>query len=100
MPAQKLIVERRKVNEGLLTDIREIKDILVSIQKLEAARAEREKTSREDIDKLKFTVNGNGTPGLKTDVQILKNKVNGVYWLGGVVIVATISNIIAIIFGR
>jgi hypothetical protein len=100
IPSKKLLVERRKVNEGLVQDIKDIKKMLVEMQTLEAARNEREITVKRDIDSLNLAVNGNGKPGLKTDVQILQNKINGVYWLGGVVIVASVGNIIAILFGR
>ena len=41
------------------------------MQQVEAARGEREKAMREDLDKLKETINGNGKPGMKTDVQVL-----------------------------
>jgi hypothetical protein len=100
MPTQKLIVERRKVNEGMASDIRDIKNMLVDIQRLESARVERELVTRDDVNKLKLTTYGNGSPGLKTEVQLLKDKMNGIYWLGGVVIIASIGNIIAIVFGR
>jgi len=88
------------VNEGLLQDVRDIKEMLVNMQRLESARVEREGVMLKDVESLKHTVDGNSKLGLKTEMQLLKNKVNGVYWLGGVVIVATISNIIAIFFGR
>lgn len=41
------------------------------MQQNESARIEREKTIQEEIKKLKETINGNGKPGLKTDVQLL-----------------------------
>lgn len=61
------------MNEGLVSDVKEIKELLLSMQKAEAARIERENRMREDVDALKKTVNGNGNGlGIKTDVEILK----------------------------
>jgi len=100
MEQKNLTIERRKVNEGLVSDVKEIKNMLVEMKVLEAARATREKAMEIDVIDLKKSVNGNGKPGLKTDVQLLKDQMNRVYWLGGVVIVASIGNIIAILFGR
>jgi len=69
----KTITERRhEINEELLEDIREIKGLLLAIQKADAARVERENRMRDDVDGLKETVNGNGKAGIKTDVELLK----------------------------
>lgn len=88
------------MNEGLVADVREIKDMLVEMKQLEAARKVREARIQTDVEKLDHAINGNDKPGLKTDVQIMQNKINGIIWLGGAVIVASIGNIMAIIFGR
>ena len=69
---QKIIERRKEMNEGLANDIKEIKDMLASMQALEAARIEREKKGREDFDDLKKTVKGNGKLGLEKDVLILQ----------------------------
>jgi len=60
------------MNEGLIQDVKDIKEMLVSMQKLEAARVERENAVHEKVMKLDQAVNGNGKPGLKTDVELLK----------------------------
>jgi hypothetical protein len=66
------VAERRKeMNEGLAQDIKEIKSMLATMQSSEAARCERERAMKDELDKIKDTVNGNGKPGLKTDVQVL-----------------------------
>ncbi len=41
------------MNEGLVSDVKEIKELLLSMQKAEAARIERENRMREDVDALK-----------------------------------------------
>jgi len=69
----KIITERRKLNEGLAQDIKEIKKMLTEHLLLEAAREERERAMHDDVKKLKETVHGNGKPGLKTDVQLLQD---------------------------
>ena len=92
--------ERRADNKQLVEDIREIKEMMSAMMQIEAGRKERESTQRIEIDALKNCINGNGQPGLKTDVQLLKARMNGVYWLGGVVTVATVSNIVALLFGK
>lgn len=71
------VAERRKeINLGLVQDVKEIKDILLDMQKSEAARWEREKAMRKDVDDLKEAINGNGKPGIKTDVQRLSTDVS------------------------
>jgi hypothetical protein len=98
MPVQKISIERRKVNEGLVQDVKEMKAMISQLLVADAARVERELQTRTDVDGLKKTVNGNGVPGLKTDVQLLKEQMTRVYWLGGVLVVALISNFIAMWF--
>jgi hypothetical protein len=66
------IDRRKEMNEGLAQDIKDIKKMLSDHLLLEAAREEREKTMRTEVDKLKEAVHGNGKPGLKTDVQLLQ----------------------------
>jgi len=84
------------MNEGLLKSIDEIKDILFNMQKMEAARAEREMQTKADVESLKKAVNGNGDGiGMKTDVQILKKDMARVYWLGGAILIAVIGQILA-----
>ena len=92
--------ERRSDNKQLVEDIREIKEMMSEMMQIEAGRKEREINVRLELDALKKCITGNGQPGLKTDVQLLKARMNGVYWLGGVVTVATVSNIVALLFGR
>jgi len=105
MTASKIIIERRKVNEGLAQDIKRIlerqeimNNRLIEIQTAEAARTEREVHTKHDVDCLNKIVNGNGVPGLKIDVQLLKEQMTRIYWLGGVIVVALIGNFIAMWF--
>lgn len=72
MATQKLLVERRKVNEGLIQDIRDIKEMLTKHLQEEAARAERERAILDDVCKLKEKVEGNGKLGLIKEVLILQ----------------------------
>jgi len=104
MPASPMSVERRKLNEGLSRDVKELKEMLAQLisdtRATESARAEREKVLAEELAAMKHIVYGNGSPGLKTDVRILKEKMNSVYWLGSVIIIATVGNIIASILTK
>ncbi len=71
MSISKTIERRKEMNEGLAQDIKDIKNILASMQQQEAGRCERERVMRDELDRIKEVINGNGKPGLKTDVQIL-----------------------------
>lgn len=86
------------MNEGLVQDVKEMKEMLSKLLIAESARVERELQFRTDVDNLKKTVNGNGAPGLKTDVQLLKEQMIRIYWLGGVVVVALVGNFVAVWF--
>lgn len=95
------------MNEELVQDIKDIKErvektfnTITEMQRQEAARVERELQMKNDVDNLKKTVNGNGIPGLKTDVQLLKEQMTRIYWLGGIVVVALVGNIIAMWFEK
>lgn len=113
MTDKNLIIERRKVNEGLQQQMQDINDRLskyeqlpaqmekmsVELSKLteeirtaESARIEREKTN-EDMKKVIYGEGSN--PGLKTDVPILKRDVQRIFWLIGAVIGAMISYIVS-----
>ena len=83
------------MNEGLVKDIRDIKEMLIKHLHEDAARAERELSIRKDVDELLHSVNGNSKPGLKTTVELLQRDMARVYWLGGVIVMALIGNIIA-----
>lgn len=106
---QKLIIERRKLNEGLAQDIREIKDMLASMQALEAARVEREIKGKEEFEELKKAVKGNGKLGLEKDVLILqqneekrkeeeKRKSGLMYTIAGAVIIQILMTIFSKVF--
>ena len=69
--------------------------MLADMMRLEAARKERESTMRIDVDGLLHSVNGNAAPGIKTDVQMLKKDMVRVYWLGSVIVIALIGDIVA-----
>jgi hypothetical protein len=89
------IAERRKeMNEGLAQDIKEIKNMLADMKQAEAARGEREKTTHNDVEGLKKTINGNGVPGLKTDVQIMKEQMGRINWIMGIFVAAVIADIV------
>ena len=92
-------IERRKLNDELAREIKEIKQILSDMHASESARIERETRVNVDLESLKKIVNGNGEcMGLKTEVSILKKEVARIYWLGGIIIIALIGNFVAMWF--
>jgi hypothetical protein len=68
----KITTERRQLNEGLVQDIKEIKSILVEMQKIEAVRSERDAINSKKIEDINHIVNGNAKPGLVKDVLLLQ----------------------------
>lgn len=45
----------------------------------------------EDMKKLIGVIDGNGKPGHKSRITMLEERMKGVYWLGGIVLIATIG---------
>lgn len=69
--------------------IGELKNILLSRQHLD-----------EKVMSLDKTVNGNGVPGLRTDVQIIKEQLGRLNWASGLVIAGLIMDVLSRILGQ
>jgi len=78
--------DRRRVSDESHTEILEI---LHEIKTELAAR----KHLDEKILSLDKCVNGNGTPGLKTDMQIVKDQLNRFNWVAGILSAAVIADL-------
>ena len=48
----------------------------------------------EKILSLDKTINGNGTPGIRTDVQIIKDQLGRLSWAGGLVIAGLLADLL------
>mgnify|MGYP001378557583 CR=1 FL=1 len=73
---------------------KEIKTMLQQIQVDNAANLERQKQIDYSVTELKKTVFGNGKPGLKTDMQLMKEQMGRVYAIGGIITTAILLDFI------
>jgi hypothetical protein len=106
---KQMIDRRKEMNEGLIQRLNnqleeignKLSQLTEEIRTAEAARKEREKNNADDLEKMKIIIWGDGkNPGLNADVPMLKKDMARVYWLGGVILVALIGNIVAMWFVR
>jgi hypothetical protein len=91
------------LNERFITtqnDIREIKTILQQLLVENSKNAEHVRLNDMKTDNLHAVVMGNGKPGLKTDMQLMKEQMNRVYAIGGVITSAIIFDIVSRILLR
>ena len=90
--AQSITERRRTTDEeheeikGMISDL---KNILLSRQHLD-----------EKVMSLDKTVNGNGVPGLRTDVQIIKDQLSRLNWASGLVIAGLIADVLSRILSQ
>ena len=49
----------------------------------------------DTVIKLDKAINGNGTPGIRTDVQIIKDQLGRLNWASGLVIAGLIADILS-----
>jgi len=87
--------ERRVDNKEILESVNEIRDRVAEIQRLESARAEREKINDELIKDHQKAIKGNGKPGLQTEMQLVKDNLKRVNAVGAIVTGAIILDLIA-----
>lgn len=94
--AVKKATERRK-DYAQLNDIGgridELFAVLNEMKQIEAARAERERVLSEKVAQLDGAINGNGKPGMKTDLRIAQEQITRASVIGGMVTAAIIADI-------
>ena len=49
----------------------------------------------DTVIKLDKAINGNGTPGIRTDVQIIKDQLGRLNWASGLVIAGLIADVLS-----
>ena len=85
--------ERRRTqdeeHEEIKNMIGDLKNILLSRQHLD-----------EKVMSLDKTVNGNGVPGLRTDVQIIKDQLGRLNWASGLVIAGLLADVLSRILSQ
>ena len=54
----------------------------------------------DTVIKLDKAINGNGTPGIRTDVQIIKDQLGRLNWASGLVIAGLIADILSRILSK
>ncbi len=86
--------ERRNTDKEILSQIADMKALLEAMQRTEAARVEREAHLVDTVNKDHEIINGNGKPGLKTDVQLLKEGMGRINLAFGVFTAAVIGDIV------
>ncbi len=57
-----------------------------------AKRDEQIKGLLEDVAAHKLAIDGNGKPGLKTELEMLKQRIQAVYYIGGIILVAILGD--------
>lgn len=100
MAAKKMVT-----NEQILTEIMQIHLRIEEIQLAEAARIEREKVTDDMVHSHDRAINGNGKPGLKSDVQtnrsdiqIVRDQVGRINWIGAIITAAIIADIVSRVY--
>ena len=78
----------RQILESILTDVQAIKSEMI-IQNGEITAV------CKDVSVLKKDVYGNGQPGLKTDMNVIKTKMGLIMFVGAVIITSTIGTVVA-----
>ena len=85
--------ERRNTDKEILAQLEAITAQLDKMHQVESARLEREKHLEEIVAKDHEAINGNGKPGLKTEVQLLKDGMGRINWAFGIFTAAIIADI-------
>jgi hypothetical protein len=85
----------REVLQKLNTDvIPGIADLRVKVEVMNTILT----ASCEDVKNLQREIGGNGKPGLKTEVELIKKWMDSQTWWQRTIVVAVIGNVIALIF--
>ena len=85
--------DRRSTDKEILDQLAKITAVLETMHQTEAARLEREKNLTDIVNKDHEAINGNGKPGLKTEVQLLKDGMSRINWAFGIFTAAIIADI-------
>ena len=70
-----------------------ILNIVQAIQLDNAARDERDREVKKCVDEHQEILNGNGKPGLKTDIQLLQRNIKVINWIGAIMTGAILADI-------
>lgn len=87
-------------NTQMLKKLDEVLDAIHEIRQQEAARNEREASMKQSIAEHEQFINGNGKPGLKSEFAVVKQDISRINWIGGVLLVAVIGDIVARIMAK
>lgn len=94
------LAERRRRSDeeyaGITTRLDDIITRLVDFEKREAARAHID----DDVKKLKEAVQGNGKPGLKSEVQLIRDQLDRLNWAAGAVVMGIIADVLTRILAK
>ena len=71
----------------------ELAQILSALDAIKMQLMER-KHLDEKVLSLDKAINGNGTPGIRTDVQIIKDQLGRLSWAGGLVIAGLLADLL------
>lgn len=71
----------------------ELAQILSALDAIKMELMER-KHLDEKVLSLDKAINGNGTPGIRTDVQIIKDQLGRLSWAGGLVIAGLLADLL------
>ena len=85
--------ERRRMTDA---EQEEIKGLINELKTIMTARAHLD----EKVISLDKTVNGNGTPGLRADVQIIKDQLGRLNWASGLVMAGLIADVLSRILAK
>ena len=83
--------------------LKEIKSLNAAVQTLllaESARIERENKNDAMIIEHEHSIKGNGRLGLNTDVQILKDNMNRINWVGAAIVIILLGDVATHLFNR
>jgi carbon monoxide dehydrogenase subunit G len=80
--------ERRRAQDN---EHEEIKAMIGELKTLMTARAHID----DKVEKHDKLLNGNGVPGLKTDVQIIKDQLGRLNWASGLVIAGLLADVLS-----
>lgn len=87
-------------NEQILAEVMKIHVRLAELAETEAARTEREKAHETLLIAHDQTINGNGHLGLKTEMQLLKEGMSRVNWIGALVVAAMVADMVSRIYNK
>ena len=103
MPTRKPTTERRHDYSQLADIAAKVDEIISSLNEMrqtEAARIEREKVIAEKVAALDGIVNGNGKPGIKTDLRLAQEQIARASIIGGLITAAIVADVISRVMAK